>query len=110
MALKLEVLNYCSGKWQEIGRANPGDRPGSLSDVRGNERQVYMFECIKDNSCSKIYKSRAGIDIADRQIRLISSEGMDLLKRLTAEESYVIQVKTDHSPEERKIRFTHLAQ
>ena len=108
MVLKIEILNYALNRWVLINNLYPNDIPGSITDVRGNERQVYIFECGKDDSNSTIYRSRAGVDIANAQTRVITSAEMEVVRVLRANESHVLQIKTDVSPEERKIRFTHL--
>ena len=106
MPLKIEIYSCKEYKWKAVSILIPKDRPGSISDVRGDTRQVYLFECINDDK-SKIYLSRGGVDIADDKIRKVMTEGLKVVKELRINDSYVMQVKTDIGAEERKIRFTH---
>lgn len=106
MTLRIESLDYNSGKWILVANIKSGERPGSFSDVRETERQVYLFETKE--KFSRIYKSKRGIDLSNKEVREIVTEGLVLLKELKEREEYIIQLKTDRSKEERKVRFTHV--
>jgi len=108
MPLKLEIYDYMKNRWILVNTLNPGERLGSISDIRESHRRVYLFECLKDDEKSKIYLSRGGVDIANEKLRRVITEGFELIKELKRGESYVTQVKTDISKEERKVRFTHI--
>ena len=71
-----------------------------------------MFECSADDSCSTIYRSGLGVDITNPQLNLreafIDESRLKVIKVLRkGDEPYTMNVKTDTSPQERKIRFTH---
>ena len=108
MPLKVEV--YGNNRWIELPRFNPGDRPGSISDIgTDGRRDVYIFECQTGDQISTIYRSILGIDVADERIREIHSAGQELVKALgKGDEPYEMNVKTERSPEPRKMRFTHV--
>ncbi len=108
MPLKIEV--YAEDKWIELSTLNPCDLPGSISDVRlDGRRDIYIFRCKADDSLSTIYSSVLGMDVANERIREIHSAGQELVKALgKGDEPYEMSVKTERSPEPRKIRFTHI--
>ena len=108
MPLRVEV--YANDRWTEFTMLNPGDRQGSISDIMPDgRRDVYIFECKADDSLSTIYRSLLGIDVADERIREIYSAGQEFVKTLgKGDKPYEMTVKTERSPEPRKIRFTHV--
>ena len=107
--LEFEVHNQQAKQWAKIGDIKPNDRPGSISDNTPQGRQVYLFSCKKDDSGSIIYRSKFGMDVdLSDTARLINNlTGFETVKELTRGQSFEITVKTDRSPEPRKIRFTH---
>ena len=108
MPLKVEV--YANNKWIGLLMLKPGDRPGSISDIASSSiRDVYIFECKEDGSLSTVYKSLAGVDVADERIREIHSAGQRLIRVLgRGDEPYEMTITTERSSEPRKIRFTHV--
>lgn len=107
--LHIEVFNPGNKEWVRAGEVHPTDPKGSMSDNKPNGRDVYIFECAKDDSKSTIYRSGLGIDIEVGKFREISMDAsrLEIVKELKDGESFEIEVKTDRSPEKRKIRFTH---
>ena len=107
--LELEVQNQQTKQWTKAGEVKPGDRPGSISDNTQQGRQVYLFSCKSDDSGSIIYRSKFGVDVdLSNTTRLVENlTGFETVKELIRGESFEITVKTDRSPEPRKIRFTH---
>ena len=108
MVLKIETFDYDSKTWRQVAVMGPGNPAGSLSGVRQSQRQLYLFECGEDDMHSAIYRSTRGIDVAEGNQRIVNTEGCELLRELARGESYILQVKTDSSPKERKVRFTHI--
>ena len=81
-----------------------------MSDNKENgKRDVYIFECSKDDSYSVIYHSKFGLDrLLKEDLRECLALGkLEVVRVLRKEESYEIMVKTDISREKRRIRFTH---
>ncbi len=108
MSLKVEVYTS-DGKWILVKTLNPGDRPGSISNTIEGRRDVYLFECSKDDTYSALYRSKFGLDSEHKDLRIVSSIGMELIKKLEEGDSpYELRVKTDQSSKERQIRFTHI--
>lgn len=106
--LNVEVYNAQRNEWIRAGEVKPGDPPGSISQNKPDgSREVYLFQCEPDDKSSVIYRSEAGIDVANPQIRVIDSVGLEEVARLTEAESHTISVKTDVSDARRVIRFTH---
>ena len=65
--MPLRVQIKIENKWYNSGLLRPGDAPGSMSDNKlGKQREVYMFECSKDDTHSTLLRSKKGIDVAIR--------------------------------------------
>jgi len=109
MPLTLEMYSQRTG-WTRVCQVNPGNPLGSLSDNKPNgRRDVYLFECMPDNSKSVIYHSRAGLDTERGITRNLVTKGLDVITELrVGDKPYEIRLKTDSSPEPRQIRFTHI--
>jgi hypothetical protein len=90
-----------------LGELQPGDLPGSISDHRPGVRDVYVFGCEEDNRSSVVLKSRRGVDIEDRSLRSIISEGFEEVARLTEGQSHDLPITPLNSREEMTVRFTH---
>lgn len=107
--LKLKIFRERQGGWVTIGDVKPGDRPGSISDNKADgARDVYVFECSEDDSKSTIYRSEGGLDTEKGDVRaVISLKGLSIVKELKRGEFYEMKIKTDKSPQPRKIRFSH---
>ena len=108
--LIVEVYSSEEKKWLQLPCLRPYDRPGSMSDNKENgKRDVYIFECSKDDSYSVIYHSKFGLDrLLKEDLRECLALGkLEVVRVLRKEESYEIMVKTDISREKRRIRFTH---
>lgn len=109
--LNVEIYNPTAKDWVKTGEVKPGDPPGSISDNKPDKtRDLFLFECAPDDSKSVIYKSEVGADIDTGKLRIVLSDRSrwTVIKELHNGESYEIRVKTDVSPQPRKIRFTHL--
>ncbi len=111
MALLIEV--YGNGRWNRVGNICPGDPSGSMSDNKPDgKRELYLFECTLDGSESRIYRSRAGLDREFMAGQLREStiiNGLEVVKVLKRrDEPYILEIKTDGSPEPRRVRFTHV--
>lgn len=96
--------------WIKIGEVEPGDPPGSMSNNKPDgSRDIYIFECLPDDSKSVIYRSRAGLDTEIGPVRALTTTGADIIKEIKrGDEPYEMKIKTDKSPEPRQIRFTHV--
>lgn len=106
MPLRLEVYDERKNL-VPVGIILPESIPGSMSDVSQGTRQVYMFECARDDSHSTIHRSRAGIDVEQGESRVISSAQFVQIMKLHRGESYSISLQPEGSPVQREIRFTH---
>jgi len=63
---------------------------------------------LQDGSKSVIYRSIAGFDTEVGSMRVLTTEGAEVVKELKdGNEPYVLNVRTDKSPEQRCIRFKH---
>jgi len=107
--LSVEVYREDQNEWVGVGEINPGNRPGSISDNKPDEsRDLYIFECSKDDSQSTIYRSKGGVDTEKGDMRaVIALGGLSIVKELKRGESYEMKVRTDVGREPRKIRFSH---
>jgi len=108
MPLKLEIYGP-DGSWIEIGKVKPGDLPGSISDNKPDgSRDIYIFGCLLDDSKSVIYRSKAGLDGEIGLVRVLTSADLETVAELKRGDTHEMRIKTDRSPEERRIRFTHI--
>ena len=108
--LRIEGYNSTSREWINVGEVKPGDPPGSISDNKPDgSRDLYMFECVPDDSKSTIYRSGFGADVDMGHVRAVVPDPsrLEVVKELGRGEAFELEVKTDRSPEPRKIRFTH---
>jgi hypothetical protein len=106
--LSLEVY-VADNHWKEIAQLGPKNRPGSISNTLNESREIYMFECLNDNSKSLIYKAKKDINLELNLIRIIDSENLEIIKELKkGDEPYKINIKTDRDSQSRIIRFTHI--
>ena len=109
MSLRLEL--YLQGRnWIKVGELLPGMRPGSIFYNRPDgRRDVYVFECERDNSKSVIYRSTCGLDLEVDTIRALHTQGLEVVKELTAlQPSYELEVRTYKNQTFKRIRFTHI--
>jgi len=81
------------GGWFPIGRLDPGDPQGSVSDNSGAQRQVICFRL--DGDSAVIERSSAGVDIEEGPARRILSRGFECLARLSPGEDYERRIQTD---------------
>lgn len=105
----LDVEAYLPDRrWTKLFELKPGDQSGSLSNNKPDgSRDVYIFECLPDDSGSVIYRSRAGMDIDDGSARTVFTAGADVVRELRrGDASYEMSIRTDRSRPGR-IRFTH---
>lgn len=111
--LSVEVYNPAARRWVKAGPdVKPGDPPGSISDNKPDgSRDIYMFECAQDDSQSTIYHSGFGLDteLEGGKLRAVVTDPsrLEIVKELGKGESFEMTIKTDKSPNPRKIRFTH---
>lgn len=95
-------------EWLKLESINPGDQPGSISDVSKGQRDIYLFECAPDNSKSTIYRSRLGVDWdVDEATRAVTPlKGREVIKELKKGESFELEVTTERG-QSGTFRFTH---
>lgn len=111
MPLILEIYDEADERWKENGQLMPGEPPASISNfslLRG-EREIYLVECEPDDQASVIAQSLSGVDETIGHGRLIVSDLMREVRRLTDGESYEMTVMTDKSIGRRRLRFRHVA-
>ena len=110
--LRIEAYNPEVDKWAFVGEIKPNDPPGSVSDNKPDgKRDVYLFECEKDDSKSIIYRSGFGADIELeggklRKVEMDPSR-LEVVKEIKPGESHEMTIKTDRSPVPVLLRFTH---
>ncbi|MBI2013247.1 MAG: hypothetical protein HYS87_00180 [Candidatus Colwellbacteria bacterium] len=95
--------------WKETCRVYPHQAPGSITDNKPDgTRDVYLFYCEDDDGCSKVLKSRGGVDTADPSTRVVTNlAGFELVKTIHPREYFTMTILTDESQEPRKIRIKH---
>lgn len=109
--LEIDTYRPDLNKWVHIGEVKPGDRPGSIAQNNPDgTRDIYIFECAKDDSSSTVYRSKSGVDFTKGQLREIISERTNwqvikIIKK--SEEPSTLNIKTDISSQRRLIRFSH---
>jgi hypothetical protein len=106
--LLLEVYNPHLKTWVEAGRVSPGDPPGSMSNnTLDGSRELYIFECAVDDSTSTIYVVPGKGDVATTHVRAVLNNRQEWLvfKKLRKNQVLELTVKTDRSPQSRKLRF-----
>ena len=95
-------------EWLKLESINPGDQPGSISDVSKGKRDIYLFDCAPDNSKSTIYRSPVGVDMdVGEAARVITPlKDLEVIKEVKRGESHELEVTTErgHSG---TFRFTH---
>lgn len=98
--MTLHVQLKKEGRWKDIIRLGPEDRAGSISDIKQNRRDVYVFKCNEDGT-SSLLRSKSGVDVEKEDVRVITTVGLETIKLLRRGESYEMNVKspggTDYS-------------
>ncbi|TSC85398.1 MAG: hypothetical protein G01um10147_1174 [Microgenomates group bacterium Gr01-1014_7] len=109
MALNVEAFHPERNEWIKLSQLNPGDRPASMSQNKPDgTREVYLFECAPDNSHSTVNRSTSGADASNPDIRIVVTEGLELIKELRrGDDPFVLTLLTDNSSQRRIMRFTH---
>lgn len=107
--LKLEIYGP-NKNWIKVAEVRQRDLPGSISDNKSDgSRDVYIFECLQDDSKSVIYRSKAGVDTEIDSLRAITTAGVDIVAEIRrGDKPYKMEIKTDKRSEPRQIRFTHI--
>ena len=106
---EVEVRAPASEKWIKAVQVGPEDRPGSFSNIREDKvREIVLFECSKDDSETKIFRSDLGVDWEAGDLRgvLADQELLELVKTLKKGESYEMNITTDRGTKA-VVRFTH---
>lgn len=106
---EVEVRARGSEKWIKLGQLNPGRRPISFSNIREDGvGEIILFECSKDNSETRIFRSGLEIEWEREVSREIFSdlELLQLVKTLKRGETYQMNITTDWG-RRAVIRFTH---
>jgi hypothetical protein len=104
--LLIQMHDKSNDTWYDVARINPGDRPGSASD-NGRIRNMYMFECSPDDNYSTLSRSKGGMDLEDSKMRIIKSEGFEVVKMLRKDEFHDLSIVTAGGKEV-DIRFKHI--
>lgn len=88
--LVLEVWVPSEG-WRESGRLTENDPLGTVSSDE-EPRQLYLFGW--DNGVARVWRSVAGIDIADAAMRLVvPTHGLERLADLSSVGSYTLDLR-----------------
>lgn len=105
--LKVEIYSSSSEAWRLVAELNADDLNGSISDnLADGTRNIYMFGVNKTGRSAFIARSILGLDVERGAQRVVDSSGFETIALLKSGESYEMDVKTDRSPEPRKIRFS----
>lgn len=108
MPLKIEIHIKEIG-WRLVSILKPGDPPGSLSDIKSGNREIYIFECASSDSYSLIQRSKFGIDEEIGIARWVYTKGFETIKELRKDdEPFELEIKTQISSKPRLLRFTHI--
>ena len=109
MSLIFEGYHPERREWVILSELSPGDRPASLSQNKPDGmREVYLFECAPDDSCSIINRSTGGIDAANSNVRVVGTQELELVKKLRrGEEPYTLTMLADGDTQGRIFRFSH---
>lgn len=63
-------------QWLVVGPpVGPTDPPGSLVSVTPAGREVYLFGWLDPDGRAGLWRSRAGVDLEDPQVRMVASVG-----------------------------------
>lgn len=106
--LTLEIYLSTEDRWKKIAELKPGFSASFSDNKPDGRRDVYVVYCLPDDSRSIIYRSILGIDTEIGDMRLLRTVGLKAVKKLEKGEAYEMVVKTDKSPEPRKIRLKHV--
>lgn len=75
--MKLTVMGHIGHQWRTLGVLTPESRPGSMSSIDPDGRQVYLFGWI--NGEAGVWRSDVGVDVEDHDLRLISTSKLSLV-------------------------------
>ena len=85
---------------------NPGDPPGSISSNKPGKREVYLFECARNDEQSTLFRSRRGVDVEISDSRIVMSMGFEKIRTLMRNDRHDIVVTTEEGIEV-LVRFEH---
>jgi hypothetical protein len=105
-SINIQVYNAERDEWVPVGEVSSGGNPGSFSNNYEEGRDLYVFGVDEKNNVGYVKKSVFGRDIAVGEDRLVEPVGYEDIATLHPGDSYEMDVKTDVSPEPRKIRLT----
>lgn len=105
--LKVEIYNQEVDLWARVCEVGFSDGQGSISDNHAEGRDVYLFGVDPVENQGYIKKSKLGVDFEVATHRSISSAAFVTIAALNAGESHELTVKTDISPEPRRLKFTY---
>ena len=108
-SMPLRMDAYAGGRWVFVAKLGPGQPCATLSDNKPDgSRDIYKLECLPDDSGSVVYRSRAGVDADLGDTRIVFSLEFEKLAVLTeGDKPYEMGLRTDRSPEARRVRFSH---
>lgn len=111
MPLIVEVWDELKSCWRELNQITPGDIPCSLSHFSITEgRQIVLYECAPDDTCSRINISLSGFDVESqgglRGVGTVAGQTRRIAE-LKDGEAHVMMVFTDNMLVAHKIRFFH---
>ncbi|QQR54555.1 hypothetical protein IPG41_05175 [Candidatus Peregrinibacteria bacterium] len=106
--MPLHVEISAGGNWREIGVLEPGVRPGSMSNIKDDgTREIYIFECNRNDRDSTVFRSRAGVDIVEGVTREVLSTHFDIVQTLAAGESLELNIRGPRMQKPNPVRFSH---
>ena len=96
--------------WVPVTRLRPEHQPGSFSDNDlENGRRLYVFRCQPDDRSSTVYRARNGKEAIVGELRVIDEARFEVVTTLHhGSLPYEMTIRTDRSPEPRRLRFTHV--
>jgi len=106
MPLIGEVL--VNGRWVEILRHQPYDRPGSISNHNHELRRREILIIEADSTCATISRPGVSIDlaVAGSELRTVATSGeSEVVARLRRGETHEMDLQTDRMTQPVKARF-----
>jgi hypothetical protein len=106
--LRIEVQPIGTDRWKQVATLTPSDPAGSVStNLPGGGRDVILFSCC--GGYSLILRSVSGADTlaGHDAVRVIATEGTEVLARLLPGQSHEMTVASDRGLTY-PVRWTHI--
>lgn len=105
--LNVEIKRQ-GAKWKKIGTQEPGQTPGSFSDIRSKGgRDMYVYECVIDDTFSLITVYRGGVEGEGQSQKEVFGKGEEFT-RLKKGQSKTIHIRSNEFGGKVSVRFKHV--